>query len=275
MEEDTYYVISGLKNLRDRLTSDVQAAYADRGKAMGDERLARWLTQAQLFLDNNLPGQSGILRAKLSSRTYIARTRETPAQQFWRTKGDAATAYIDSLIMDIEQGEYVDWVTYEEEPSPNVLQPKETIMENRQVFIVHGHDRATTVNAARFVEKLGFEAIILDEQVSGNRTIIEKIEAYSDVGFALVLYTPDDRGNDRRSAEKGKLNFRARQNVVFEHGYLMAKIGRDRVVTLKTADVELPSDIHGMVYVTTNRWEIDVAKEMRNVGYEVDLNKLG
>ena len=83
-----------------------------------------------------------------------------------------------------------------------------------RVFIVHGHDESVQNKAARFVEKFGFEAIILHEKASSGRTIIEKIEHYSDVGFAIVLYTPDDVGNVKSEAEN--LNVRARQNVVFE-----------------------------------------------------------
>uniref|UniRef100_UPI0038B72335 TIR domain-containing protein n=1 Tax=Desulforapulum autotrophicum TaxID=2296 RepID=UPI0038B72335 len=67
-----------------------------------------------------------------------------------------------------------------------------------------------------FVEKLGFEAIILHETASSGRTIIDKIENYSGVGSAVVLYTPDDVGKVKSETEN--LNVRARQNIVFEHG---------------------------------------------------------
>ena len=72
-------------------------------------------------------------------------------------------------------------------------------MDKSKVFIVHGHDEAAKEAAARFVEKIGLEAIILHEQASSGKTIIEKIEANSNVGFAIVLYTPCDEG-----APKGK-----------------------------------------------------------------------
>lgn len=151
-----------------------------------------------------------------------------------------------------------------------------TAKRNRnQVFIVHGHDELLRTQAARFVEKLGLEAIILDEQATGgSKTIIEKIEQYSGVGFAIVLYTADDKGNDKNSANNGQLNFRARQNVVLEHGYLMASLGREYVVPLVKGELELPSDVHGMVYVNDKNWEIRIAREMKSLGYEIDLNKL-
>lgn len=144
-----------------------------------------------------------------------------------------------------------------------------------RVFIVHGHDESAQNKAARFVEKLGFEAIILHEKASSGRTIIEKIEHYSDVGFAIVLYTPDDVGNVRSEADS--LNVRARQNVVFEHGYLIGKLGRTNVSALVDGKLELPNDISGVVYISLDEgaaWQLQLAKEMKQSGYKIDMNKL-
>lgn len=81
-------------------------------------------------------------------------------------------------------------------------------------------------------------------------------------------------GNVKIEAENGTLKFRARQNVVFEHGFLMGKIGRENVVPLVDGNVELPNDISGIVYVSDKDWQIDIAKEMSDAGYEIDFNKL-
>ncbi|MBF1373699.1 MAG: nucleotide-binding protein [Porphyromonadaceae bacterium] len=148
-------------------------------------------------------------------------------------------------------------------------------MDKSKVFIVHGHNDAAKSEAARFVESLGFKAIILHEQASLGDTIIEKIEKNSNVGFAIVLYTPCDWGASQ--GEKDHLNLRARQNVVFEHGYLMAKIGRKNVCPLVKGDIETPNDISGVVYIKMDEgdgWKLAVAKEMKKSGYDVDLNKI-
>lgn len=147
--------------------------------------------------------------------------------------------------------------------------------EPNRVFIVHGHDESAQNKAARFVERLGFEAIILHEKASSGRTIIEKIEHYSDVGFAIVLYTPDDVGNVK--SEPDNLNVRARQNVVFEHGYLIGKLGRQNVSALVDGKLELPNDISGVVYISLDEgsaWQLQLAKEMKQSGYQIDMNKL-
>ena len=140
-----------------------------------------------------------------------------------------------------------------------------------KVFIVHGHDGELKQEVARVIEKQDISAIILSEQVNGGRTIIEKFEKYSDVGGAICLFTADDIGKAKDSKEDKP---RARQNVVFETGYFMGKLGRDHIVILSDSDVDIPSDLDGVVYTNTRNWEVDLLKELRAMGYQIDLNKL-
>jgi predicted nucleotide-binding protein len=148
-------------------------------------------------------------------------------------------------------------------------------LDSSKIFIVHGRDDLAKTEVARFIEKLGFSAIILHEQASSGKTIIEKIEELTnDVGFAIVLYTPCDIGG---LAGEEKRQSRARQNVVFEHGYLIGKLGRKNVCALVKGEIETPNDISGVVYVPLddNRaWHNFVAKELRNAGYPVDMNMI-
>lgn len=143
-----------------------------------------------------------------------------------------------------------------------------------KVFIVHGHDEAIKQSVARMLEKLHIRPIILHEQPNAGQTIIEKIEGYSDVGFAIVILTPDDEG---KAVGDTELKKRARQNVVFEVGYFFGKLARSRVVALYSPAVELPSDLHGLAHVAIDpggAWKYLVAKELNAAGYQVDLNKL-
>lgn len=142
----------------------------------------------------------------------------------------------------------------------------------RKVFIVHGRDNEAKQEVARFLSGLGLEPIILHEQASAGMTIIEKIERYAnDADFALVLYTPCDHGRGTHESKVPARN-RARQNVVFEHGYLMAKLGRENVCALVKGEIETPNDISGVVYVSFDGyggWKIEVTKELQACGYEV------
>jgi predicted nucleotide-binding protein len=144
----------------------------------------------------------------------------------------------------------------------------------RRAFVVHGHDGDVKYQVAGFLEKItGERPVILHEQVDSGRTIIEKFEDYaSEAGFAVVLLTADDRG---RASNENKLRPRARQNVVFELGFFLGRLGRDRVVALYQPGVELPSDLSGVLYKPlTGNWHTELARELRAAGINVDLKKL-
>jgi predicted nucleotide-binding protein len=124
---------------------------------------------------------------------------------------------------------------------------------SNSVFVVHGHDIVALDQTELLLRRWGLEPIILREQPSEGMTVIEKIEANTEVGFAIVIFSPDDVGG----IDNDHLAPRARQNVVFECGYLMAKLGRRRVVCLQKHDTEIPSDLHGIV-------RIDVAGDLKD-----------
>jgi len=158
--------------------------------------------------------------------------------------------------------------------STSILLSSSKKIDRSKVFIVHGHNNEVKLEVARFIEKIGFEPIILHEQASGSKTIIEKIEAYSDVGFGVVIYTPCDIG--AKKIESPDLRGRARQNVVFEHGFLIGKLGRQNVCSLVKGELETPNDISGIVYTSmdSTNWQLELAKELRAADYAVDMNKV-
>ena len=164
----------------------------------------------------------------------------------------------------------------EKETQPKAGLADADAVKNKKVFIVHGHDNELKEATARLVEKIGLEAVILHEQPKGGKTIIGKLEKLADrVGYAIILYTPYDEGREKGS-ENSKP--RARQNVVFEHGLFMGKLGSERVCALRKSEVEMPSDAQGILYIEvkegSNDWMYQVAKELKKAGYDVDLNKI-
>lgn len=143
-----------------------------------------------------------------------------------------------------------------------------------KIFIVHGHDGDTKLQVAEFVERItGKRPVILHEQADSGQTVIEKFEKHaSEAGFAIILLTADDEGKAKGA---GQLNLRARQNVVLEFGYFMAKLGRGRVAALHEAGVELPSDVTGVLYKSlAGNWHTGLARELKAAGIEVDFSKL-
>ena len=70
-----------------------------------------------------------------------------------------------------------------------------------RVFIVHGQNMGIKETVARFLEtRLSLPVTVLHEQPNQGRTIIEKFEDYSDVAFAVVLLTADDKGGVKSQA---------------------------------------------------------------------------
>lgn len=160
------------------------------------------------------------------------------------------------------------------ETKPKVYENKMTAQANKKIFVVHGHDEHAKEMVARFLEKNDFDAIILHEKASAGKTIIEKIEAHADVGFAVILLTPDDLG---RANGDDELQSRARQNVILEWGYFMGKLGRDKVCAFKSGELEIPTDFSGIIWNpldSMGAWKHTLLKELREAGYDLDSSKL-
>lgn len=167
---------------------------------------------------------------------------------------------------------------------------------NKDVFIVHGEDNEAVKELKAMLSRFGLNPTVLHEQASGSRTIIEKLEKYSKVGFVFVILTPDDMGSseeemldatgmfygrhyDSEDLLEGytEIKFRARQNVILEFGYFTGKLGRDKVCCLHKGNVELPSDMHGIVYIpfkeSVNEARDKIIKELKAAGYRIGVKK--
>lgn len=153
---------------------------------------------------------------------------------------------------------------------------KQTVKGNR-IFIVHGHDDEAKTTVARTIEQLGLEAIILHEQPDEGKTIIEKLESFTaDAAYAIILYTECDIGRTRGKEESAN-KFRARQNVVFEHGLFVGSLGRKNVCALVKGNVEKPGDLDGIVYVPMDvpgAWKIQLCRNLKAGGLDIDINRL-
>lgn len=233
----------------------------------------KWRRNAEVAIANAFERESShVADFKKIGYSLSVFTSGTPDSEFQAAyvRGlDSAESMLESMLDEIE--EY-----WEEDEQPSGLSdsgvrpPKST----NKVFVIHGHDESARETVARFLEKLELEPIILHEQPNKGRTIIEKFEDYADVGFAVVLLTRDDVGavKDR----KADLRPRARQNVVFEFGYFIGRLGRGRVCALVKGDIERPSDSDGILYVPlddNDGWKMRILKELKAAGFVVDANQ--
>ncbi len=63
--------------------------------------------------------------------------------------------------------------------------------------------------------------------------------------------------------------------MVFEHGYFVGRLGRNRVCALYKLSVEIPSELGGVVFVPMDDgggWKLLLAKELKGAGFPIDLN---
>lgn len=237
------------------MAADSSEFEALRHELLSNSSLASQLPQ-WLKLHRNLDSFWGFIKMKFSTyaerRTYIS-------EQF--------TPILDALEFGLPEQ-----ASAQPNPNQSTTIPPPVARNKRKVFIVHGRDNQAKQEASRFIEKLGLDAIVLHEQASEGMTIIEKIEKYSnDADFALVLYTGCDHGRGAHESNVRPKN-RARQNVVFEHGYLMAKLGRENICSLVKGEIETPNDISGLIYVPMDApgaWKTEVAKELKACGYTI------
>lgn len=224
------------------------------------EYYLNWSNRVSAYLSAAMGDDFEKAFAELASFTTNSNWEKSRASQIGHLEGLAAR------IGDVQSEAQLDRTT----PTKPSVKPR-----IKDVFIVHGHDGEAQQAVARYVERLGLKAVILHEQPNSGRTIIEKFEVYSDVGFAVVLLTPDDIGAPKDSPDKQKA--RARQNVVLELGYFLGKLGRSRVCALYKSGVEMPSDYQGVVYTPLDEaggWRTKLAQELVEAGFSIDLNAI-
>lgn len=269
--------VEKLKDLRDGLNAITPYPWAP---------VDAWRARARPLFRDVLPKHLEDFEAVTAAPSWVMLPRWSRGNSRWSDEGpsnnfaeaEASENRSNGRIATEKRDEIVAWldglidllVTPEETSASR--RPNSTISPS--VFLVHGHDDKVKETVARFLERLGLQVTILHEQPDRGKTIIEKFEHHADVGYAVVLLTGDDVGASRGSASE--LNLRARQNVVFELGYFLGRLGRGRVCALKEDKVEVPSDLSGVLYVpldSSGAWRLRLAAEVKASGIEVDLNR--
>jgi predicted nucleotide-binding protein len=143
-----------------------------------------------------------------------------------------------------------------------------------KVLLIHGRDEATKESLLEFLERLELHALVLHEQPDGGKSMMEQFGGSPDIHFAIILLTPDDIATPRNKPKERQT--RVSQNVIFEFGYFLSKLGQGRVCALYKEGVEIPSDYPGAVTILMDSrggWRLLVAKEIKQAGMEIDLNK--
>jgi predicted nucleotide-binding protein len=205
-------------------------------------------------------------KISFSPSSFVMGGPDTPFIKAFSDGVEIADSYLRSRISELE-----------EETMEMALASGEEGVVNRdvtrKVFVVHGHDYGSKETIARFLSQLGLDPIILHEKPNEGRTIIEKFEHHANVAFAVVILSPDDVGWAKAAPEIQEQ--RARQNVIFELGFFVGKLGRKRTLALLLHGVTKPSDFDGVLYIPmdSDSWKMDIVKELKAAGMDVDANK--
>lgn len=232
-----------------------------------------WETVSRDFLSKVF----GSLSPNVSSVTGVGKTGSFPmnaGDDWWeRHRSESLQKQITIMegLVEVLQAE----ISLDSGQNKIITLPTPSNINSRKVFLVHGQDSAAENIAARFLEKLELDLTILHEQPNQGRTIIEKFQDYSNVAFAVVLLTPDDRGGPFADSYEDQKQ-RARQNVIFEMGYFIGRLGRNRVCALYSEGVEIPSDYSGVLFIKFDEagaWRLQLAKEIKAAEIDIDMNK--
>jgi predicted nucleotide-binding protein len=160
----------------------------------------------------------------------------------------------------------------EEPPLPKGL--NQSPLRGGNVLLIHGRDEGVKEAILEFLEKLELRAIILHEQPDGGKSMMEKFGESPDIHFAIILLTPDDIAAPRNKPKERQT--RVSQNVIFEFGYFLSRLGPGKVCALYKEGVEIPSDYPGVVTIPMDSrggWRLLVAKEIKQANIDIDLNK--
>jgi predicted nucleotide-binding protein len=195
--------------------------------------------------------------------------RDSVYDEAWTSGKNRLIALCKTMIEDLQLSEPA---------KPASATPKHTRHHSNRIFVVHGHDEEMKLAVARFLEKLDLTPIILHEQPDKGRTVIEKFLDYSDVGFAIVLLSPDDMGYPKEKNPNAATP-RARQNVILELGFFLGKLARQQVLALhkQVPDFDMPTDYAGVLFKPFDAhgaWRFELIKELKAFGYHVDANKV-
>ena len=203
------------------------------------------------------------------SPRYPFYASESTFQEAYVNGLESAESVLKSMIEEIN--EY--WEDEDQTPTSSEIREDAQITTNK-IFIVHGRDEGAKNMVARFLENLDLKPVILAEMPTKGRTIIEKFEHHAQVGYAIVLLTPDDAGSLQGDENDPKP--RARQNVIFELGFFIGRLGREHICALTKGDVEIPSDYAGIEYIPFNDaddWKLKLIGELKSGGFDIDANR--
>jgi predicted nucleotide-binding protein len=127
---------------------------------------------------------------------------------------------------------------------------------SHKVFVAHGSGTNAREAVSDLIREMNLELVLLDEHSETGRTTMEQIEAHGEIGFAVMLLTPED--------------LRPSMNVLMELGYLIGRFGRTRIRGLVVDAIpDLPADLAGVAlgsFDASGEWRTSLSRHLQNEG---------
>ncbi len=223
------------------------------------------VTKAVLFWSNvtadklSLPNQENLVAAK--DKKYL----------------------IESVVKGKVKGAYLCTEKFlpstEKNTSPSQSKTSASGNLGRRIIVVSGVDDEMKQALTGALTKLSLVPLVMCEEPSQGKKIVENFSRdYADVAFAVVLLSPDDFAYPKNEdATKRKL--RPQQDVVFELGFLLGKLGKGNLLVFfrECTNFEIPTDFEGIKVVAfddRDSWKLALIRELSNSGLVVDGDRI-
>ncbi|XHH07940.1 MAG: TIR domain-containing protein [Candidatus Bathyarchaeia archaeon] len=183
---------------------------------------------------------------------------------------------IDCIEKSKVKGAYV--CTEKFLPQTNTMPNQFAGIVSRRVFVVSGGDGEMQQAVTKALTKLGLAPIVSCEDPGHCRKIVEQAVDYDDVNFAVVLLSPDDYAY-AKAGESTKRRLRPQQETVFELGFLLGRMGKDKMLILfrEAENFEAPSVfscLRATAFDDRGSWKLALLRELGRNGYVVDGDRI-
>ncbi|PVX23638.1 MAG: hypothetical protein CW716_11665 [Candidatus Bathyarchaeum sp.] len=154
------------------------------------------------------------------------------------------------------------------------------VSARRRVLVACGSDDEMKTALTEALAKLWLVPVVLCEEPGYGRKIVTRIADYADVEFAVVLLSPDDYVY-AKGEEPTKRKLKPPQDVVFELGFLLGKLGKERVLVLfresEKGEFEVNTDFEGVTaapFDNRDSWKLALIRQLAACGYTVESDRI-
>jgi predicted nucleotide-binding protein len=143
------------------------------------------------------------------------------------------------------------------------------IPATKNIFVIHGHDEVNQLRLSKLIrEDFKLEPVVLLDKPGRSAPTIEKFEQHAQsCSYAIALFTADDH----ITTKTGDQYWQPRPNVIFETGWFVGRLGKQRVLILLQEGVKIHSDFEG---VNRIQFLTDVEDKFRAIGRELEAARL-